>query len=147
MASCSAITCLAAIEASAAPPRTVKSSPPTTIGRPSSSRPAEHEVGRLEAAAAVGLEDLLAGDGADLVERARVDELVDPLADGELAVLVLAGDLVGAAHLSGLGLEAAQLVDLRLPVVAVRVTRSSLAQRPLGTVRRWARGSASWPRW
>ena len=55
------------------------------------------------------------GDGADLVERAGVEQGVDPLAHGELAAPVLTLDLVGAAHPDRHGLPAAQLRDLGLP--------------------------------
>ncbi len=87
--------------------------------------PAEHDVGGsegLEAAAGTVLR--LAGDGADLVQAARVDQRVDALAHGEAAVVVLALDLLRPAHLARQGLAPAQLRDFRLPT----------PRRPLRTV-------------
>ena len=79
-------------------------------------RGSEHEVGRREADQLprfVVLAD--PGDRADLVEGARVDEMLDALAHRELAELVLTGDLVGTAHgLGHLG-AATELVELGLP--------------------------------
>ena len=91
--------CFSLMVASAEPPRTVKSSPVTTTGRPSILAAAHHEVGRHQvdevvAAVVVGL----AGDAADLVEGARVEQAVDALAHGEAPAVVLALDLVRAAH-------------------------------------------------
>jgi hypothetical protein len=77
---------------------------------------AAHEVRRQErgelAVVVVGADSR---DRADLVERAGVDDEVHPLADRELAELVLAGDLVGAAHLLRQFDAQLQLVDLGLP--------------------------------
>ena len=62
-----------------------------------------------------------AGDRAELVEGAAVDDPLDALADGELAELVLAGHLVGAAHLVG---------QLGAYAPAHRFPASSSSQRP-----------------
>ena len=80
-------------------------------------RPTEHEVGRreLDELAGVGVVGGPAGEGADLVEAARVAEGVDALAHGQLARGVLALDLVLPAHAPGERLAAAELLDLRLP--------------------------------
>ena len=58
----------------------------------------------------------LAGDLADLVEGSRVGQLLDPLADGIAAPVVLALHALGAAELVGEGFAALQFVELRLPV-------------------------------
>ena len=88
------------IVASAEPPRTVKSSPVTATCRPSILRAAHHGVGRHQVDEVVVAVVLgLAGDAADLAERVLVDQPVDALAHGEAAAIVLALDLVGAAHL------------------------------------------------
>ena len=61
--------------ASAEPPRTVKSSPSTTTGRPSMlARPMTQLAGVSLLELAVGVVLGLAGDGADLVEAARIDQ-------------------------------------------------------------------------
>ena len=100
---CSDIFGLPLIEASAEPPRKVKSSPAITTGRPSTRAAAEHAVGRHEVddLPAVGVVRRLAGDGADLVEAAGVQHAVDALAHGEPAALVLARHTLRAAHLLG----------------------------------------------
>ena len=85
LASCSAITCLAAIDASDAPPRTVKSSPPTTIGRPSSwARPITKLAGwkRREPSACSTCLPAMAPISWNVP---GVDELVDALAHRQLA--------------------------------------------------------------
>src|SRR5262249_31126892 len=82
---------------------------------------AEDEVGRRQVGQGTVLVDGLAGDGADLVERARVEEGVDALPNGELAAVVLAGDLLGAAHAPGQVLGPAQLGDLGCPCPVVAV--------------------------
>ena len=56
-----------------------------------------------------------AGDAADLAERLLVEQLLDALACGKAAAIVLAFHLVGAAHLARHLLAAAQLVHFRLP--------------------------------
>jgi len=75
-----------------------------------------HRVGRREIDQVVLAVILgLAGDAADLAERALVDQPVDALAHREAATVVLALDLVGAAHALGHLLTAAQLVHFGLP--------------------------------
>ena len=114
--------------ASAEPPRTVKSSPTTTTGRPSIlARPITQLDGISSTSRSVRVVLGLAGDGADLVEAAAIDQAVDALAHGEPAAVVLALDLVGAAHPPRQLLARAQLVELRLP--AHRALRSCLGPR------------------
>ena len=55
------------------------------------------------------------GDRADLVERAGVEEPVHPFADRELALAVMARDLLRAAHLADELLTPAKLLELGLP--------------------------------
>jgi hypothetical protein len=82
---------------------------------------AEHEVGRREVHQLVSLVvSGAAGDLADLVERALVDEARDALANGEAPAIVLPFHPLGAAERLGEGLAATQLVHLRLPVHASR---------------------------
>ncbi len=57
----------------------------------------------------------LAGDAADLVEGAGIEHLVDALAHREALVVVLALDLLRAAHLVGELLTRPKLVDFLLP--------------------------------
>jgi len=57
----------------------------------------------------------LAGDGADLVEGALVDQPVDALAHGQPAAIVLALDLVRPAHLPRQRLAPTQFFQFRLP--------------------------------
>ena len=64
-------------------------------------RSPHHAVGRRELGQlVVGVVLGLAGDGADLVEAALVDQPVDALAHREPAAVVLALHLVGPAHLA-----------------------------------------------
>ena len=80
------------------------------LGRP------EHEVRRRERdQLAVVVVRADPGNGADLVERAGVDETLDALANGQLAEFVLTSDLVGTAHRLRHLRATAQLVDLGLP--------------------------------
>src|SRR5439155_677207 len=77
---------------------------------------AEDEVRRRERLEVVGrVVGGLAGDLADLVEGAGIDELGDALADGHPAARVLALHALRAAELLGEALAAPQLVHLRLP--------------------------------
>ena len=102
--------------ASAEPPRTVKSSPSTITGRPSILARPMTQLEGVSLVSCLGLVVLgLAGDGADLVEAARVDQPVDALAHREPAAVVLALDLVGAAHLARHALARPQLVQFALP--------------------------------
>jgi hypothetical protein len=80
-------------------------------------RAPEHEVRGREVHQVVALVVLgAAGDLADLVERARVDEPLDALPDRQAPTIVLPLHPLGPAERFGEGLTAAQLVHLRLPV-------------------------------
>ena len=70
--------------------------------RPAVDQPAaEHAIRRRERGEVAGGIILgLAGDGADLVEASRIDEERNALAHGQPAAVMLALDLVGAAHLA-----------------------------------------------
>ena len=106
------------IVASAEPPRTVKSSPLTTTGRPSiMARPEMRLAGVKLGQAALVVVGALAGERADLAEGAGIDEAVDALADGKAAAGLLPRHLVGAAHLLGETLADAQLIELGLPAL------------------------------
>ena len=77
---------------------------------------AEHAVARDEVDhVAVFVVLRLAGDAAELVERAGVEDLVDALADGEPAAGMLAIDALLAAHLPGDALALRKLVQFLLP--------------------------------
>ena len=124
---CSAISGFSRIVASAEPPRTVKSSPTTTTGRPSIwARPITQFDGTSSTSLPCSSYSARAGDRADLVEAAAIDQTVDALADGELAGIVLALDLVGAAEPPREFLALAQLVQFRLP--SHRALRSCLGR-------------------
>ena len=113
----SAISGLAEIEASAEPPRTVKSSPTTTTGAAIDLAAAEHAIGRRQAgelAVLVIFGD--AGNRADLVKAFRVDQSVDALANGEPALVALPLDLVNASHLARERFAPGEVVEFRLPV-------------------------------
>ena len=56
-----------------------------------------------------------ARERADLVEAARIEQAVDPLAHRELSAIALALDLVRPAHLPGERLAAAQFLDIAVP--------------------------------
>ena len=56
------------------------------------------------------------GNRADLVEAVFIDQLVDPLADGEPALVALPLDLVNASHLARERFAPGEVVELRLPV-------------------------------
>ncbi len=113
----SAISGLAEIEASAEPPRTVKSSPTTTTVRPSIlPRPNTQLAGVkcCEFAVLVIFGD--AGNRADLVEAFLIDQPVDALANGEPALVALPLDLVNASHLARERFAPGEVVELRLPI-------------------------------
>jgi hypothetical protein len=59
------------------------------------------------------------GDGADLAQGARIDQLLDALADGEPPAVVLPPDLVWPAHGAGQALALSQLFELRLPALVI----------------------------
>ena len=106
----------APIDASADPPRTVKSSPDTMTGRPSTAAAPNTKFDGVNAISSPSLVVRAdAGDRADLVERPGIDQPVDALANGELAELVLTSDLVGPTHRLGHLGATAQLVELGLP--------------------------------
>ena len=128
---CSACTCFWKIDASAAPPRTVKSSPPTTTARSSiRPRPITKLVGREVDERTVVVGGRPPGEPTDLVEAARVEEGVDPLPHRELAERTVLGDLLLAAHpVRQLG-PAAQLLELGLPGGHALVVRSGCGLRP-----------------
>ena len=78
---------------------------------------AEHAVGRgdvLQLALLVIFRG--AGYGADFVKAVAIEQAVDAFANGKPALVALALDLVGAAHLAGEGFAPGQFVELRLPV-------------------------------
>src|SRR5690606_20201001 len=62
-----------------------------------------------------------AGGGADFIEAAGIGKGVEPLANGELAVRMVASDLLRSAHLPGEFLPTGILVDLGLPVHPVSI--------------------------
>ncbi len=79
----------------------------------------EHEIGGLKRLdLAVGAVFGPAGQRADLVEAAGIEQQVDPLAHGEAARIVLALDLVGPAHVPRERLAAAQFFDFGFPAHA-----------------------------
>ena len=88
--------------------------------RPAVDQPAaEHAIRRRERGEVAGGIVLgLAGDGADLVEASRIDEERNALAHRQPATIVLALDLVGAAHLAREAFAAHQLIEFGLPVHA-----------------------------
>ena len=112
----SAISGLSEIEASAEPPRTVKSSPTTTTGRPSIlPRP------NTQLAGVSSLEFAVASYSRRRRSRRSrgscpVDQSVDPLANRQPALVMLALDLVDAAHLARERLAPCEFVEFRLPV-------------------------------
>ena len=98
----------------AEPPRTVKSWLARWTRRPSTDAGAgDDAVGGnfLAGHAEVGLAVL--GEQADLLEAAGVDQGVDPLAGGELALLLLLGQPVGPAALLELLLSLARRSSIR----------------------------------
>ena len=112
----SAHTIFSQMAASAAPPRTVKSSAWTTARRPSMRPcPTTALAGRKPVSSPVAVVLAHARERARLVEAAGVEQALDALAHGELAGGVLARDALGAAHLPRELLAAAQLVELGLP--------------------------------
>src|SRR5215472_915184 len=74
-----------------------------------------HAVGRREALQLAVLVHSEAGQGAVLLEAARVQQTVDPLADGQPPRRVLAGDAVATPHLARQLFTVAQLFQLWLP--------------------------------
>ena len=123
---CSDITCFCQIAASAAPPRTVKSSPPTTTGRPSMRpRPNTKLAGWSDSSSPFSSYRARPASAPISWKLSRVEQGVDPLAHGELAGIVLALDLVGPAHLPRQRLAPAQFLDLGFPAHYASRTRPS----------------------
>src|SRR5262245_17548600 len=119
LAICSHWRCLPLIVASADPPRTVKSSPPTTTGRPSTlARPKMKLDGTELLEVVLLVVGRAAGDLADFVEASRIDEQPDPLPDPVPPAFVLPLHLLRAAQLLGERFAAPELVHLPLPVHA-----------------------------
>jgi len=74
-----------------------------------------------------------AGQGARLVERAAIEQPLDALAHGEAAGLVLALDVLGAAHGARQLLAALELFDLGIPahssLFTARLVRRTASHR------------------
>ena len=116
----SAISGLLAMDASAEPPRTVKSSPTTTTGRPSMRpRPNTQLAGVTPFSAPLRVVLADARQCAHLVEAAVVEQPIDALAHRQPAGIVLALDLVGPTHLRGHRLASGQFLEFGLPGHAV----------------------------
>ena len=88
--------------------------------RPPIDAPApKHEIGRQERLQfAIRAVLRFAGEGADFVEAAWIEQRIDALAHRELASIVLALDLVRSAHLPRQRLAAAQFFDIGFPAHA-----------------------------
>ena len=132
----SAMMGLSRMVASAEPPRTVKSSPTTTTGRPSTMRAAHHAVGGREVARGRLAASYSAAPAMAPIswKEPRSTSAVDALAHGQAAAVVLALHLVGPAHLARQRLAPAQFVEFRLPAHA-RINplpRASLTPRRAG---------------
>ena len=113
---CSAISGFSRIVASAEPPRTVKSSPTTTTGRPSiCARPITQFDGTRSRSLPSRRIRRLPAMAPTSWKLPAIDQAVDALAHGQLAGIVLPLDLVGAAELGRQPLALAQLVQFRLP--------------------------------
>ena len=118
------------------PPRIVKSVPVTTTRRPSM-RPSPPtvldggEVGQF----AVGV-FAVAHQAAQLLEAAGVEQGVDALADGQLAVLMLPRDGGGAAHRLGQRLASGEFVEFGVPGHGC----SSVGQASASGGREWGGG-------
>src|SRR5206468_3370737 len=99
-------------------------------GAPLDLRPPEDEIGRRELLEVVALViGCPAGDLAELVEGARVDQPGDSLADGVASTVVLALDALGSAEPLGELLAPPQLVQLLLPIHAASIRRSRVRYR------------------
>ncbi len=92
-------------------------------GAPVDPAPAHHEVRRSH------VDDLAvvviggpAGERADLVERVGIEQRVDAFAHGELALSVMFGDLLFAAHLPRERGAPFELTELRFPSHLVRIS-------------------------
>ena len=113
----SAISGLAEIDASAEPPRTVKSSPTTTTGRPSIlPRPNTQFAGVRCLSSLFSSYSATPEIAPTLVEAFWVDQFVDALANGEPALVTLTLDLVNASHLARERFAPGEVVEFRLPV-------------------------------
>ena len=112
----SAQTIFCQIAASAAPPRTVKSSACSTARRPSSvARPTRQLAGVKPASSSASSYAPTPASTPVSCQVPGVDERVDPLADRAPACGVLPRDALLAAHRVGQGGASLQLVQLRLP--------------------------------
>jgi hypothetical protein len=79
-------------------------------------RHARHDVRRLEGGApACGIDLDVAGGRTELAEALGVDQVVDPLADGQATPRVMPGDSLGSAQLMGQAPPLGDLVDVVLP--------------------------------
>ena len=67
-----------------------------------------------------------AGDRADLMERAGIEEPVHPFSHRELALAVMAGDLLRPTHLAHEALPPAELLKLRLPALGLALAAHAL---------------------
>ena len=105
------------IEASAEPPRSVKSSPAITTGRPSTvPRPNTQLAGMNAMISRLSASYVALPAVAPISWKLpAIQHAVDALADGEAAALVLARDAVGAAHLLRQRDARAQFGEFRLP--------------------------------
>ena len=113
---CSDIFGLPLIEASAEPPRKVKSSPATTTGLPSTMpRPNTQLPGMKSMMLPCRVVAGLAGDAADLLERSGVEQVIDAFAHRQPAAFVLARDALLAAHLARQRLALAEFGEFRFP--------------------------------
>src|SRR5262249_61079138 len=90
------------------------------------SRP-EDRVRREKAVELAVLVSRLAGQRAGLGERVAVEQLLDPLAHAEAAGLVLALDVVRAAHAARQLVAAPELLDLFFPAHTVPFSRNHSA--------------------
>ncbi len=138
------------IEASADPPRTVKSSPIDHHRAAVDGAAAEHAVGRHEighdrAGIVVGR---FAGDGADFEEGAGIKALVDAFADRQAAAGMLAGDALGAAHLAGYPFAFGEFIQFRLPTIRPNTSgwrRGDLIHLRVLFVPNVSTGCSHWP--
>src|SRR5204862_7021673 len=79
-----------------------------------------------------------AREGADLVERVRIQQPVDALAHRELAAVVLTLDLFRPAHFFGERFAPAQFLDFFFPAHSLSATRpASTTAAPESRWRRW----------
>src|SRR5262249_52385319 len=108
----------------------------------------DHEISRGELdQPAVLVIFRLAGNGADLVEGAGIEQLLDALAHGQLAGIVLALDLLLATHLARQRLARPQFIDFRLPAhLALLLPRLAVILADKTSGRQSCRDAKSRPR-